>query len=347
MTDRLKYVTTWRDRHGKRRYFFRARGQKYPLPGAPGESDFHTAYAHYLAELEANTLGRRETAFIAGTIGRVIEDYLKHPAFTGKAGNTQRNYRRVLDHLKMKLGAARIADLQPNHIRIVRDEIAKTSTATADIATMLLGVLWDHAGEFCRIPLGVNPARGLRKVHVDKKPHAPWPVQVISDFLKVASPQLQLALNLLLYSGQRVSDVTTMRWSDFADGRMRLVQEKTREPIDVKVHARLAAVLKEVPRINDYVLNNRWGRPYKNADALSGVIKRVLTDDLENAAHLTTHGLRKNAGVALAEAGCTVPEIQAILGHKTPQMALHYVKEANKVVLADRANRKRERAGAA
>lgn len=347
MTDRLKHITTWKDRHGKRRYFFRAHGQKFPLPGAPGSVEFHRSYAHYLAELEAKTLGRHEAAFIRGTIGWVIEHYLKHQEFTGKSANTQRNYRRVLDHLKMKLGAARIADLQPNHIRIVRDEIAKTSTATADIATMLLGVMWDHAAEFCRISLGVNPARGLRKVHVDKRPHAPWSAQVIADFLRVASPQLQLALHLLLFTGQRVGDVVAMTWSDFADGRMRLVQEKTREPIDVKVHERLAAVLQEVPRINDYILNNRWGRPYRNADALSGVIKRVLTDDLENAAHLTTHGLRKNAGVALAEAGCTVPEIQAMLGHKTPQMALHYVKAANKGVLADRANRKRERAGAA
>ena len=134
MTDRLKYLTAWKDRHGKRRYFFRAHGQKYPLPGTPGNVEFHNAYAHYLSELQSETLGRRETAFIKGTIGWVIEHYLKHQEFTGKSANTQRNYRRVLDYLKMKLGAARIAELQPNHIRIVRDDIAKTSTATADMA---------------------------------------------------------------------------------------------------------------------------------------------------------------------------------------------------------------------
>ena len=99
--------------------------------------------------------------------------------------------------------------------------------------------------------------------------------------------------------------------------------------------------------LNDYILNNTFGRPYKNADALSGVIKRVLTDDLKGAAHLATHGLRKNAGIALAEASCTVLEIQAILGHKTPQMAFYYTEQANKGRLADSANRKREQAGAA
>jgi integrase len=196
----------------------------------------------------------------------------------------------------------------------VRNDIAKTSTATADMAVMLLGVLWDHAAESCDISLGINPAHGLPQVH-NGVPHEPWPAEIIEAFLTEASEPLRLALNLLLYTGQRVGDVVAIKWSNFSGGRVRLVQEKTGQPIDVKVHARLAAVLQEVPRINDYVLNNRWGRPYKNADALSGVIKRVLTDDLKNAGHLTTHGLRKNAGVALAEAGCTVPEIMAILGH--------------------------------
>lgn len=343
----LKYVTSWKDRHGKRRYFFRAHGNKYKLVGQPGTVEFHTAYAHYLADLKANTLGRRETAYIKGTIGWVIEQYLASQQFREKAKNTQPNYRRVLDTLKGKLGAARIADLQPNHIRVVRDEIAKSSTATADMASMLLGVLWDHAAEFCHIELGVNPARDVRKVHSDRNPHEPWPTEVIEAFLGKASEQLRLALHLLLYTGQRVGDVVAMKWSDIgADGLMTVVQEKTRQRVESPVDKRLAAVLEQTPRRSEYILNNRWGRPYKNADALSGVIKRLLTDELD-AGHLTTHGLRKNAGIALAEAGCTVPQIMAILGHKTPAQAIEYAEKANRGKLAAIAVRKRERAGAA
>lgn len=344
----LKYVTSWRDRHGKRRYFFRAHGKKYSLPGKPGEPEFHRVYVRYLVELEANTLGRRETAYIKGTIGWVIEQYFASPQFNEKAANTQRNYRRVLDLLKGKLGAARIADLQPSHIRVVRDEIAKSSTATADMASMLLGVLWDHAAEFCNLELGTNPARDVRKVHSDRNPHEPWPAEVIEAFLGKSSEQLRLALHLLLYTGQRVGDVVAMKWSDIGtDGRMTVVQEKTGQRVVSPIHKRLAALLKQTPRRSEFILNNRWGRPYKNADALSGVIKRVLTDDLENAGHLTTHGLRKNAGIALAEAGCTVSQIMAILGHKAPAQAIAYVEKANRGKLAASGIRKRERAGAA
>ena len=42
----------------------------------------------------------------------------------------------------------------------------------------------------------------------------------------------------------------------------------------------------------------------------------------------TMHGLRKNAGIELALAGCSVSQIMAVLGHKTEKMALFYVAQA-------------------
>jgi hypothetical protein len=66
---------------------------------------------------------------------------------------------------------------------------------------MLLGVLWDHAAEFCKNPLGMNPAHGLLKVYTDKNPHKAWPNEIIEAFLREASEHLQLALHLLLYTG--------------------------------------------------------------------------------------------------------------------------------------------------
>ena len=44
--------------------------------------------------------------------------------------------------------------------------------------------------------------------------------------------------------------------------------------------------------------------------------------------HLSFHGLRHAAGVALAEAGASEKEIMAWLGHATPGMAAHYCKMA-------------------
>jgi hypothetical protein len=51
----------------------------------------------------------------------------------------------------------------------------------------------------------------------------------------------------------------------------------------------------------------------------------------------STHGLRKNAEIMLAENGATVPQIIAALGHRTPKMALYYCRLANQKPIADQA----------
>ena len=63
MTDNFrKYVTSFRDRHGKRRYYFRYRQQKFKLPGKPGSVEYHEAYARYLADAKSGALGRDNVA---------------------------------------------------------------------------------------------------------------------------------------------------------------------------------------------------------------------------------------------------------------------------------------------
>jgi hypothetical protein len=74
--DKLKYVTSFKDRHGKRRFYFRYRQEKFKLPGKPGDAAFHEAYARYLNAMQDGSLGRNNVTFINGTIGWVIEKYL-------------------------------------------------------------------------------------------------------------------------------------------------------------------------------------------------------------------------------------------------------------------------------
>jgi len=50
----------------------------------------------------------------------------------------------------------------------------------------------------------------------------------------------------------------------------------------------------------------------------------------------TMHGLRKNAGMELAEAGAEVMEIM-VLGHKTPKMAMYYCEQARQARMNENA----------
>jgi hypothetical protein len=72
-------------------------------------------------------------------------------------------------------------------------------------------------------------------------------------------------------------------------------------------------------------------QPTKSA-SISTLVRRVLHD--AGIRGYSVHGLRKNAAQALAEAGCSISEIMAITGHRSPGMALHYAKHAEKKRLA-------------
>jgi integrase len=88
-----------------------------------------------------------------------------------------------------------------------------------------------------------------------------------------------------------------------------------------------------------YIFTNAWKRPYKHAGTLGTAIRNLVQKNLGFAAY-SMHGLRKNAGMELALAGCSVPEIMAVLGHQSPKMAIFYVKQADKVRLGETATAK-------
>ena len=239
----LDYLTSFKDRHGKRRYYFRYRGQKFKLPGKPGEPEFHEAYARYLAGIKSGALGRDESlAYLKGSIGWVIEKFIASDVGLRKLRpGTQRNYRRWLDIIKAEVGRFQIKDVTPVAVRAMRDSIkVKSASTTADMCVMVVSVLWKFASEFCHLPLGHNPTGDVARVHIDKKSHQPWPDHVVEQTLAAGDSVLRLGLYLLLFTGQREGDVVRMKWGDIReyDGQeeIRVVQEKTGAKIWVPLH---------------------------------------------------------------------------------------------------------------
>jgi integrase len=185
-----------------------------------------------------------------------------------------------------------------------------------------------------------NPTR-KRKRSYDAQPRLAWPLAVQRRFVEGASDELKLAFALLLYTGQRRGDVCKMRWSDF-DGRyVSVVQEKTGEHVHVRVHRDLRAALMKTEHRGEFILTTRAGKPVDKTVLTKAVKARLRAIGGER---YTLHGLRKAAGVRLAEAGASVPMIMSILGHRSPGMALFYCREANKRQLSDDAMKLWERA---
>jgi hypothetical protein len=71
-TLRLRYVHSFVDRTGRVRYYFRHRGQRWPLPGQPGTVEFSARYDELSRQFVASKPGRGKVAYAPQTMGAVI-----------------------------------------------------------------------------------------------------------------------------------------------------------------------------------------------------------------------------------------------------------------------------------
>jgi integrase len=280
-----------------------------------------------------------------GSLGWVIEQFITSTAYQTRAEATKRNYRRVIDALKQRYGTGLINDLQPRHVKTIRNEIRDAFTGSAaDIAISIISTLWDFADEQLNLDLpGADPTHGIKRAHVGHHEHEPWPQDLIARFMAEASPRLGFAVRLALGTGLRRSDLVKLRWNDLKGDHFQVCQQKTGEPVMVGCTQELLAELATMPRIADTIIVGDRGDAI-TAASLSRMVRLQLR--AMGVAGLSIHGLRKNAGVAIAEAGGTEREIMARLGHKTPQMAAHYTKRASQAVSMRSAVEKLERARA-
>jgi integrase len=343
---RLKYLHCFNDRHGKPHCYFRYRGEQWKIP-APSTEGFATAYDKLLAHIKANPLLiGSNIEFMPGSLAWAIEKFLASPGYNKRAETTRRNYRRVLDQLRESWGAGLLRDLQPKHVRKIRNAIGEKSTTAADIAMSLISALWEFAVEKLGLDeLGANPTHGVKRVHEGSHEHEPWPEELIEQFWREARPSLRWAVKLA--TGQRRSDLVRMEWSQFwrdEKGRywVDVRQQKTGELLSVPCHKALRAELESMPRIADTILVGERGAPLTGS-SLSVMVRKQLRQMGING--YAIHGLRKNAAVQLVNAGCRDSEVMAITGHRTAAMVSHYSKRRDQRLLAASAMDKWEQSG--
>jgi hypothetical protein len=85
-------------------------------------------------------------------------------------------------------------------------------------------------------------------------------------------------------------------------GKDRRQQEKTGERVPIRVHRDLAIALKRAPRRSKYILSTKTGRKYCKVQLSKDIRARLIAIGQLTGKYVL-HGLRKAAGVAMAEAG--------------------------------------------
>ncbi|MBS7789236.1 tyrosine-type recombinase/integrase [Roseococcus sp. SDR] len=328
---RLRHIHTFRDRHGRERIYLRMPGCKaVALPTPAGSPEFMLAYQAAIAAAQRAPLGQSRTT--EGSLDALAVSFYGSDLFRGLRTSTQAAYTRIIEGLRAKHGTKPIRMLDAIAIRRLVAERAGSPTA-GNHRLRMLRLLSRHAMALGW--LASDPTAGIEPVAYRTDGYATWSDAEIAAY-RAKHPTgstARLALELLLCTGQRRSDVVRMGPQHVKGGAIHLRQVKTGQAVAIPILPELAAELAALPHRHLTWLATQDGtarspRGFYNAF-------RRWCDDAGIAEARSPHGLRKACGVMLAEAGCTAHEIMAILGHRTLAEAQKYTVEADRRRMAE------------
>jgi integrase len=322
---RLKYVVEDVDRHGNVRVYVRLPGRpKIRLRAAPGTREFMEAYQSALsaaAPVEART---NKAVATKGSLKWLCEAYYSTSEYGQLDDRTKRVRRNILDDLCHAHGDKPADRMEPRHVRALRDAKIDRPEAANGILKALRQVF---ALGVANNLVNRNPARDVPYIRGGSQGFHSWTYDEIVAFetRHAVGTRARLALALLLYTGQRRSDVVRLGKQHVRDGWLCFTQHKNRrrKPVTLQI-----PIVPELQRIIDAspcgdltFLVAQLRRPFTSAGFGNKFRQWCDEAGLQNC---SAHGLRKAAAARLAEMGATEHEIMAVTGHRTSKEVARY-----------------------
>lgn len=329
---RMKHLKIYRDRHGKQRVYFRKPGAKaITLPSDTESREFREAYDAALSGAPRVIASDR---WAPGSFGALIAAYYQSREYTDLSDSARRSYRTVLEQFRGKHGNMSVKTIKREHIVIMLDKLDQKPGVQLTLRKRL-NTLLNYAADRGWRP--DNPMTGMRRKRKQTEGFRAWTEGDIAKFEAYwpEGSRERLALALLLYTGQRRSDVAPMGRQHVRDGRIRVVQQKTGKELWIKLHTALQAELERVPKNQLSFLQTQYGQPYSSVGFTNWFSEKAQEAGLPLRS--APHGLRKAAARRLAEAGCTANQIMAITGHANLSEVTLYTAAADQERLADEA----------
>lgn len=253
------------------------------------------------------------------TVVELLHRYEGSAKFKSLSANSQTAYGHAFKHIRKAFGEAEAEDLKPKDVRLF---LSINTPATGNLVAAVIRAAYAWGRDFDLVT--VDPCKDVKSQETGS--HEPWSDEMLSAGLASDDRIIRLAVHLLFYTGQRIGDVCKLRWNDLRDGHISLVQQKTTKALTIPLHSALAAELDATPKAGLTILANDIGIPVTDNQLRLAV--KAFT-----GGKFVPHGLRKNAVIALLEAGATHKEVQSITG-QSHQMIEYYAARLNQKKVA-------------
>lgn len=331
---RYPHLERYKTRHRKMKWFFRVgKGPRVRLPDDYGSKAFDRAYAE---ALERHTREAEKVA-AGNTLGWLISEYEQSPAWERLAKETRKQFRYQFKRMKETAGELLLRNIDTARIVKGRDNRAAKPT-DANKYVKASRKLFDFAVERGLLP--ANPTTGVALLPRPNRAtgfHA-WTEDEVQAYEQrwPLGTRERLALDLLLYTGVRRSDVVRLGRQHVRGGVIKIKTEKSvnmGHPVDVEITILppLARSI-EATRTGDMAfLVTTKGTPFGKESFGTWFAKACAAAGVPGSAH----GLRKIAAQRCAENGATEAELNAMFGWADgSKESATYIRNANRSKLA-------------
>ncbi len=273
----------------------------------------------------------RDQGKAAPTIHGMIDQFLSDHVEAKRKSRTLTEYTRLFDKLvRPKLGNHRVEAVTRSEIAQLHHALRATPYQ-ANRVLAILSKLFNWAERHGYRPDGSNPCRHVEKFKEEKRERFLSGEEVarlgavLAELEREGSemPSVIQAIRLLIFSGARLSEILTLRWSEVDVERrcLRLEDSKTGAKI-IRLNAPALEILTSIVRVegNPYVIIGRKAghclvnleKPWRRIRAKAGL------DDVR------LHDLRHSFASVGASAGYGLPVIGALLGHTQTATTARY-----------------------
>ncbi|END7775765.1 phage integrase Arm DNA-binding domain-containing protein [Escherichia coli] len=256
--------------------------------------------------------------------------------------NTYKQKAKPVSLLRERAGMKLISAVDVRDIAQLLDEyIAAGQPRMAQVVRSVLIDVFKEAQHYGEVPPGYNPALATkqprRKITRQRLSLEEW--QKIFDIADASHRYMGNAMLLTLVTGQRLGDISRMKFSDIWDDHLHVIQEKTGSKIAIPLSLRLNAInwsLRDVvSRCRDYAVSPylvHFFRTTSQAERGAQVKSNTLTMNFSKARDFagidwgdgspaTFHEQRSLSERLYKEQGL---DTQKLLGHKTQQQTDRY-----------------------
>ena len=263
----------------------------------------------------------------------VAEEVFERYGRNWKPGTMKVNRNYLRNQILPRFGGKNIADITKQDVQRWFASLRATPVA-ADRSAPILSVIMRQAEIYGYRPEGSNPCAGIRRYRRKGRERFLSEPELrrlgsVLDRHEVRHPREAAFVRLLLLTGCRKSEISTLQWSDYREGRLFLRDGKT-GPRTVWLSSPARAVFDGLPRESQWIFPSPRTRGPVSPAVFETFWRRVREE--ADLAQVRLHDLRHTYASIAVMQGESVTTTARLLGHNDTRATLKYAHLADRSV---------------